>query len=32
MDAIADSMFMLGEYYEDEARDIADFLKDAGLK
>lgn len=29
---MADPMFKLGEYYEDEARDIADFLKDAGLK
>ena len=25
-------MFKLGEYYEDEARDIADYLKDAGMK
>jgi hypothetical protein len=25
-------MFKLGEYYEDYARDIADFLKDAGMK
>ena len=25
-------MFLLGEYYEDEARDIADRLKDAGMK
>jgi RNA binding exosome subunit len=32
MDALADSMFKLGEYYADEARDIADFLKDAGMK
>ncbi|MRS03882.1 hypothetical protein EG832_11785, partial [bacterium] len=32
MDAIADSMFMLGEYDEDEARDIADCLKEAGMK
>jgi len=29
---MADPMFKLGEYYEDEARDIADFLRDAGLK
>ena len=32
MEAIADSMFKLGEYYEDEARDIADQLKDVGMK
>ena len=32
MEVIADSMFKLGEYYEDEARDIADHLKDAGMK
>ncbi len=25
-------MFMLGVYYEDEARDVADYLKDAGMK
>ena len=25
-------MFLLGEYYEDEARDIADRLKDVGMK
>lgn len=25
-------MFLLGEYYEDVARDIADRLKDAGMK
>jgi len=25
-------MFKLGEYYEDVARDIADYLKDAGMK
>ena len=29
---MADSMFKLGEYYEDEARDIADQLKDVGMK
>jgi hypothetical protein len=32
MDVIANSMFKLGEYYEDEARDIFDFLRDAGMK
>ena len=32
METIADSMFKLGEYYEDEARDIADQLKDVGMK
>ena len=32
MDVIANSMFKVGEYYEDEARDIADYLKDAGMK
>jgi len=26
------SMFLLGEYYEDEAREIADHLKDVGMK
>lgn len=26
------SMFLLGEYYEDEAREIADRLKDVGMK
>lgn len=25
-------MFLLGVYYEDEARDVADYLKDAGMK
>jgi hypothetical protein len=25
-------MFKLGEYYEDEARDIAGYLRDAGMK
>jgi len=25
-------MFLLGEYYEDEARDIADRLKEVGMK
>ena len=25
-------MFLLGEYYEDEAREIADRLKDVGMK
>jgi hypothetical protein len=25
-------MFKLGEYYADEARDVADYLKDAGMK
>lgn len=25
-------MFKLGEYYEDEARDIADYLRGAGMK
>lgn len=25
-------MFMLGVYYEDEAKDVADYLKDAGMK
>ena len=25
------SMFLLGEYYEDEAREIADRLKDVGM-
>ena len=29
---MADSMFKLGEYYEDVARDIADQLKDVGMK
>jgi hypothetical protein len=32
MEVMADSMFKLGEYYEDEARDIADQLKDVGMK
>ena len=32
MKVMADSMFKLGEYYEDEARDIADQLKDIGMK
>ncbi len=32
MDVIADPMFKLGEYQEDKARDIADYLKDAGMK
>ena len=32
MEVMADSMFKLGEYYEDEARDIADQLKDIGMK
>ena len=32
MDVIANSMFKVGEYYEDEATDIADYLKDAGMK
>ena len=32
IEAMADSMFKLGEYYEDEARDIADQLKDVGMK
>lgn len=32
MEVMAESMFKLGEYYEDVARDIADHLKDAGLK
>jgi hypothetical protein len=32
MEAMADSMFKLGEYDEDEARDIADQLKDVGMK
>jgi hypothetical protein len=31
-DAISHSMFKLGEYYEDEARDIVDYLRDAGMK
>jgi hypothetical protein len=30
MEVIAESMFKLGEYDEDEARDIADWLKDVG--
>ena len=29
---MAYSMFKLGEYYEEEARDIADQLKDVGMK
>jgi hypothetical protein len=32
MEAMAYSMFKLGEYYEEEARDIADQLKDVGMK
>ena len=32
MEVMADSMFKLGEYYEDVARDIADQLKDVGMK
>jgi hypothetical protein len=32
MDVIADPMFKLGEYQEDKAREIADYLKDAGMK
>lgn len=32
MKVMADSMFKLGEYYEDKARDIADQLKDVGMK
>jgi hypothetical protein len=32
MEVMAISMFKLGEYYEDEARDIVDWLKDAGMK
>jgi len=32
MEVIANSMFKVGEYYEDEARDIADYLKDVGMK
>jgi hypothetical protein len=32
LEVIANAMFKLGEYYEDEARDIADHLKDAGMK
>jgi hypothetical protein len=31
-DAISHSMFKLGEYYEDAARDIVDYLRDAGMK
>ncbi len=30
--ALAYHMFKLGEYYEDDARDIADYLRDAGMK
>ena len=25
-------IFKLGAYYEDEARDVADYLEDAGIK
>jgi hypothetical protein len=32
MEAMAYSMFKLGEYHEEEARDIADQLKDVGMK
>ena len=32
MEAMVDSMFKLGEYYEEMARDIADQLKDVGMK
>lgn len=32
MEVMADFMLKLGEYYEDEARDIADQLKDIGMK
>jgi hypothetical protein len=32
MEIIASSMFKLGEYYEDEAKVIAEYLKDAGMK
>jgi hypothetical protein len=32
MDVTVDSMFKLGEYYEDVARDIADYLMEAGMK
>jgi hypothetical protein len=32
MGVIVDSMFKLGEYDEEEARDIADYLKEAGMK
>ena len=32
MEGMAYFMFKLGEYYEEEARDIADQLKDVGMK
>jgi hypothetical protein len=32
IEVMPNSMFRLGEYYENETRDIANYLKDAGMK